>query len=146
MAMTQEQLDAFISRIGTLPTDKKVKLFIKTREAKAAATRAADLEAAQFKAIMTACENMMLAEADSVGVSGFKTDFGTTFIAETKQISIADDTAFFAFVKETGDLDFFERRVSSRHVDEWLKTNPTPPPGLNIFRERVMRVRKAGEK
>lgn len=146
MPMTQEELDAFIAKIPAMPIDKKVKLFIKTREAKAAATRAADLEAAQYKTIMTACENHMLREADTVGVSGFKTGFGTTFVAEDKKITIADDAAFFAFVKETGDLDFFERRVSSRHVDEWLKTNPTPPPGLNIFRERVMRVRKAGDK
>jgi aspartate ammonia-lyase len=145
--MDTVERDKFLALVPTLPVDKMVKLFVKVREAKAKATKAAGVIEANYKAVMEACENHMLAAADKAGVEGFRTEFGTTYTAETSKVSIADDQAFFAFVKEKGDLDFFERRVSSTHVANYAAANEGAlPPGLNVFRERVMRVRKAGEK
>jgi hypothetical protein len=145
--MERAQLDAFLSTLPALTLEKKIKLFIKMRAVKAAVNRQAKLAEAQLKEIMETCENMMLAKAKEDGVGGFTTDLATTFTAEVATISIADDAAFFQFVLAQGDLDFFERRVSSRHVEEYLKNNPdNPPPGLNIFREKVMRVRAKNEK
>ncbi len=140
------ELRPFLELIPTLHVDKLVKLYTKTRDAKTAATRAFEAEEARYKAIMEACENQMLKQAMEQGVTGFKTPFGTTYIATSTKISIADDAAFFGFVRDLGDLDFFERRVSSRHVEDYIKTHEgAAPPGLNIFRENVMRVRKAKE-
>lgn len=145
--MEVEELKKFLAMVPTLPTDKLVKLFIKTRAAKSAAKKVFDAQEAEFKTIMEACENHMLKRADADGVTGFTTPFGTTYTAETAKISIADDAAFFEFVLAQGDLDFFERRVSSTHVTEYMTKNEgAAPPGLNIFREREMRVRKASDK
>lgn len=145
--MDPTELATFIGTVPDMPTDRLVKLFIKMRGAKGAAKKVFDAQAAEFDAIMEACENNMLKRADAEGVTGFTTPFGTTYTAETSRISIADDAAFFGFVLEQGDLDFFERRVSSTHVGNYMKAHEgTSPPGLNIFRERIMRVRKAGEK
>ena len=121
---------------------------MKTREAKAAAKREAEEKAAQFDAIMDTAEATMLASCLTSGETGFTTPFGTTYIQETVKISLADDEAFFKFVRETGDLDMFERRVGAKHVQDYMKLNGgTTPPGLSIFRENVLRVRKAsGEK
>lgn len=141
------ETQAFLDLIPTLHIDKLVKLFVKTRDAKAEVSREAERKDAEFKAIMLACQNQMLKLAQEQGVTGFKTPYGTTFTAVDTKISIADDAVFFSFVKAEGDLDFFERRVSSRHVEDYMKTHDgTAPPGLNIFRENVMRVRKAQEK
>jgi len=159
--MTKEELDAFLLTIADMPVEKMVKLFVKTREAKSVGQRAWDAQEAQFKQIMETCENYMLAAADKTGVTGFKTPFGVTYTAQTCKISIADDVAFFDFLRETGDMNFLERRVSSTHVENYLKLKReeaerldtdearaavVPPPGLNIFRERIMRVRKASDK
>lgn len=143
---------AFLAMVPTLSVEKKVKLFVKTRSAKSVAKKAFDAQEDKFNKILEACENAMLADAKKDGVTGFQTVYGTTYKAETVKISIADDTAFFGFVLACGDLDFFERRVSSTHVEAYLATlkgTPSeghPPPGLNIFREHVMRVRKASDK
>lgn len=148
MPMEKEQLEEFMAKIPAMPVEKKLKLFLKVRETKAAAARAFKLDELQFNQILECCENHMLAEADKLGVSGFKTPIATTYTAETTKISIADQSAFFDFVLDQKDLDFFEKRVSSTHVEEYMKNNPTlpPPPGLSLFRERAMRVRKAGDK
>lgn len=140
-------LKAFLLTIPSMPVEKRVKLFIKTRAAKSAAAKEFKDQEAQFNEIMEACENSMLADADKQGITGFTTPFGTTYTAEVAKYSIADDSAFYTFVKDAGDLDFLERRVSSTHVAQWMEQNGgVLPPGLNVFRERVMRVRKAGEK
>ena len=140
-------LAQLLALIPTLTNDKLVKLFIKTRASKSTAKKAFDEQDERFDRIMKACTNFMLKHAQADGVTGFKTDFGTTYTAVDTKISIADESAFFDFVKAQGDLDFFERRVSSRHVEDYMKANAgNAPPGLNIFRENVMRVRKVAEK
>lgn len=144
--MDADALKQFLTTVPALSVEKKVKLYLKLRAAKSAETKAYDASQAQFKLIMETIENFMLADADKAGVTGFKTDFGTTYTAESKKISIADDDAFRSFVLAQQDLDFFERRVSSTRVDAYIEEHKANPPGLNIFRERVMRVRKAGEK
>jgi hypothetical protein len=151
MAMEKEALDAFIATIKDMPVEKQVKLSLKIREARAAATREYDAQDAQFKAILDACQNHMLAAADTQGVSGFKTELGTTYAAETVKITVADSAAFTAFLDAlppgADRYGFFETRVSSRRIEDYMKANNgVAPPGLNIFRERVMRVRKASEK
>lgn len=145
--MDEAELVKFLGTIDSMELDKLVKLFVKTRDAKSAAKKNFDAQESQFNQIMERCENLMLAKADESGVTGFNTPFGTTYIAETKKISIADDSAFYAFVTKEQDLDFFERRVSVAHVDAYMKEHEgVLPPGLNLFKERVMRIRKASAK
>ena len=137
-------LDNLMTVIPTMPVEKLVKLFVKTREAKAAATREYEAKKAEFERIMEACENQMLAEADRCKVEGFKTPFGTTYTATDVKISIADHEAFQKFVKEQDDLEFFQARVAVARVQDYMEKNSESiPPGLNVFRERKMRVRKA---
>lgn len=150
MSTPEEAFKAFLASIGTMPVDKKMKLYIKAREASAAATRAYEEQKAQFKSIMDTAQNFMLADADRQGTTGFKTDAGTSFVAETAKITVADSGAFTTFLDalppDADRYGFFEQRVSSRRVEDFIKATGTPPPGLNIFRERVMRVRKTGDK
>ena len=96
-----------------------------------------------FKAALEAVEASLIAAAQAQGVTGFKTEAGTTYLDERMLTSIADDNAFFNFVREQGDLDFFERRVKVAHVKEWMEANGGHlPPGLNVFRELTMKVRR----
>jgi hypothetical protein len=145
--MDAKLLEDFLKTIPGMSVEKRVKLFIKTRQAKSVAQKVFDDEKAQFEQIMDVCQNSMLRDADTQGVSGFTTPWGTTYAAEEKKFSIADDAAFYAFILQQCDLDFFERRVSSTHVQQYMEqSGGALPPGLNLFRERVMRVRKASEK
>lgn len=146
--MDEGKFQTLIAMIPTLTVEKLTKLMTKTREAKMAASRAFDIQDKKFQEIMTTCQNFLLSEADKAGVTGFKTDYGTSYAAVTTKISIADEDTFYKFLAAQPDgFDFFEKRVSSTHVDNYMKANGgTAPPGLTIFRERQMRVRKAADK
>jgi len=148
----EERLNAFLEKIGRMDAEATTKLFLQVREAAAQSTREYDARQAQFKRIRETCENQLLVKADNAGVTGFKIDgVATTFVAEDVKITMADAAQFAAFLNglppEQDRYGFYEQRVSSRRVTEYMKANGgTAPPGLNLFRQRVMRVRKASEK
>jgi hypothetical protein len=144
----QERFEAFLASIAAMPVEKKVKLYVKTREAKSQGQKAWDVQEAQYKRLMEHIEHMLLKDADEKGVLGFKTEYGTTYTDETVKLSIADDTAFEAFLRtQEHPFLFFERRIAVGHVKNYMTaTEGVLPPGLNAFRERVMRIRKATEK
>lgn len=145
-----KEMEAFLASIAALTIEGATKLYVQTREASATATRAYEDQKAQFRLIMERCEGLLLGKATEQGTTGFKTESGTSFVAESVRISVADQSAFTTFLDNLPpDADrygFFEQRISSRRIEEYTKEHESPPPGLNIFRERVIRVRKASEK
>lgn len=89
-----------------------------------------------------ALEVEMLKRLQERGATQTKTEFGTAFIDEKMQAQIADEAAFQAFVKEIGDLDFYQKRIAVKHVKEYMKENgDSLPPGLSIYKELGVVVR-----
>jgi hypothetical protein len=132
-----------VDSVEQAPIDKRVARYVKLRDARAASNKKAEETDRQFKEALAAIEAALIKDAHEQGVTGFKTEFGTTYLDQRMLTSIADENAFFNFVKESGDLDFFERRVKATHVQEWMKNHDgILPPGLNIFREATMKVRR----
>jgi hypothetical protein len=145
--MDPEKFKQILAKIPSLTVEQKMSTYLKLRVAKSMCKKHMEAVDAEYKLMMETIENHMLADADKATVTGFTiAGVGTSYTAETKKISIADDAAFDLFVLEQKDLTFFERRVGVKRVDAYIKEYKVNPPGLNIFRERVMRVRKAGEK
>jgi hypothetical protein len=137
-----------LKRIGDRAKDKpiesRVAKYVQLRDARAASNKANDEIDRAYKECLEAIETSFLASAHEQGVSGFKTQHGTVFSEEQVLASIADEAAFFNFVLEEGDLDFFERRIKITHIKEYAKMNGGRfPPGLNIFREFKMKVRRS---
>lgn len=125
------------------PIDKRVAKYIKLRDERAANTKAYEGRDKAYKETLTAIENSLIKDAQEQGVTGFKTEAGTTYMEEKLSASIADEGVFFGFVMDQGDLDFFERRIKIAHVKEWAALNEgRMPPGLNYFREMSMKVRR----
>ncbi len=122
--------------------DRLVKVYRKIREAREALTKEYDAKYKELSTSMEAVENAMLELANAEGSIGFKTEFGTAFIETETTYSIADEAAFFTFVKECGELDFFQKRVKAETVKTYVKDNGGAiPPGLNVFSRKRMKVR-----
>lgn len=126
------------------PVDKRVAKFVQLRDQRAAATKEYEVVDKLYKETLSAIENSLIHDAQAQGVTGFKTEAGTTYMEEKLSASIADEGVFFQFVKDQGDLDFFERRIKVTHIKEWAVNNDgRMPPGLNYFRELTMKVRRS---
>ena len=133
----------FIASIPGLPVDKLVKRFVGMREGRAANTKQYEEVDKEFKELMKAIEVELLSRAQLEGVDGFKTEFGTTYKDVAMSASFADEDTFYNFVRKTGDLEFFERRLKIAHLKEYMEKHEGQlPPGINVFREYTMRVRK----
>lgn len=146
--MQDDELEAVMAKAGSMTVEKKMRLYLRLREGKAAISKHLKAVEAQYDSLMSVIENQMLAEADRNKVTGFTVaDVGTSYTATIDKYSIADDATFFKFILEQQDCGFLERRVSPTYVKEYMDTNNGMlPPGINKFSERAMRIRKAGAK
>lgn len=141
--LLQSKLGDLAAKAAGVEVEKRVARFVKLRDARAENTRANDRIDAIYKGALEAIERSLLATANEQGVSGFRTEAGTAYVEERTLASIADDAVFFDFVRQSGDLDFFERRLKVTHVKEYADANHGQfPPGLNIFRENTVKVRR----
>lgn len=139
-----DKKEKFVAALPTMPIDTLVQRYVAVREARALSNSEADKVDREFKELLKHIEVELLRRAQAEGVEGFKTSFGTTYREITMSASFADEDTFYKFVRETGDLEFFERRIKVAHLKEWMDAHQGQlPPGLNIFREYTMRVRKA---
>jgi hypothetical protein len=125
-----------------IKTDSLVKMFVRIRDARSALAAKFKEEDEKLKESLRIIETELLARAQAEGATGFRTDAGTTYIAEEVHASIASSDDFRAFVISTGNLDFYEQRVSLRMVKEFqARHDGAVPPGIRVFRENRMRVR-----
>ncbi len=132
----------------TIPVDRLVKIYVKMREAKAAEVKAHDARIKEtYDLPMAQIATELKARAQAEGVEGFKTDFGTVYMATDFKASCADWGAFYGWIMANDAMDFLERRISAGKVKDYMAANDGElPPGVNVFKELVARVRKAGEK
>lgn len=131
----------------TVTTNTLVRTFIKIRALRSAKKKAFDAEDDELKEKLRRVENELLRRAQEQGVDGFKTADGATYQSEERHVSIANADDFTAFVRETGDMLFYEQRPSLGHITEYQNAHDGKlPPGVRMFREFRMRVRASKKK
>jgi hypothetical protein len=129
------------------PVDRLISVFVKIRQARAELAKTYEEQDADLKAKLKTIEVELLRRAQEQGVDGFKTAKGTTYIQEEWHVSIENDEAFYGFLRETGDLEYLSRRVTLEPVKKYHKDHDgSLPPGLRVFRENRMHVRKSKKK
>ncbi len=128
-----------MERIGD---DAIVRVIVKMRNRLAEMTREYDAARKVVEDQKHALEVEMLRRLQDRGATQTKTEFGTAFIDEKMQAQIADEAMFQNFVREIGDLDFYQKRIAVKHVKEYMKENGDRlPPGLSIYKELGVVVR-----
>jgi hypothetical protein len=141
--ITEDMLETVKAKAGAQPIENLVKLYTQVREAKVEIEKETENRLKSYVNLLGILSNEMLARAHEEGVTSFKTPFGTAYTSEQTHASIDDDAAFYAFVRETGDLEFFERKVKVSHVKEYIKGTGALPPGLSTYRTLTVKVRKS---
>jgi len=98
-----------------------------------------------MKASLVVVETAMLQMLNDVGTDQLKvTGLGIVMPMEKIMPNCKDWEALYTYVTESGNFDLIARRLSSKHVKEYMDANgDTLPPGVAVHIERGVSVRRA---
>lgn len=91
---------------------------------------------------------VILGRLQKLGVDNVKTRAGTAYRTTKKSATVSDAAAFWKFVVEhldDGSRDLIDVRANAPAVSTFIKTNETPPPGVNYSETEVAGVRRSSE-
>ena len=122
--------------------DQLVRVYVKMRNARSVLRHNYEEEDDKLKEQMAQVSNELLRRLNDRGSTQTQTPDGTAYVGEDMQVTIADQDEFRKFVLTAQDLNWYVARVKVEHLREYMKVNAgRMPPGLNVFRERVVKVR-----
>lgn len=87
--------------------------------------------------------SVLLAHLNTMAVNSAATDNGTVYRTEKKSASLADGKAFMDYVIAANAWDLLDRKANVVAVEEFIKGNNAPPPGVNFSSTFVVGVRRA---
>lgn len=122
--------------------DDVVAAYIRLRDEKAEVKARHQEELAPINERMFKIEGWLHRELQRQGVQSFKTKQGTAFVQTSTSVTVEDFEATLPFIKQHGLWDMLEARVSKSAVMDWVESNGSVPPGVNIKTDEVVRVRR----
>ena len=97
----------------------------------------------ELKAAMSALDAMLLEQMQAIGAESIRTTAGTVYKETKRSVTTADVETFFNYVRETESWDMIEKRPARATVLEWADEHGTLPPGLNLFSELTIKIRRS---
>ena len=87
--------------------------------------------------------NTLLARLNDVGGESVKTSHGTVYRTTRRTASIADGDAFRQFVISNEAFDLVDWKANANAVDDFIKQETAPPPGVNFTTAFTVGVRRS---
>lgn len=92
-------------------------------------------------------QNWIADRLNAVGSNSVATDAGTAFFKRNTRAKLIDWGALADHIRQTGEIDLLEHRVSKSSVEQYIKdTDGEAPPGVAWEVERVLNLRKPTKK
>lgn len=88
-------------------------------------------------------EAALLAKLNEVGGESVKTAHGTVYRTTRRSATIADGGTFREFVIGNEAFDLVDWKANANAVDDFIKNEGTPPPGVNFTTAYTVGVRRA---
>lgn len=127
-----------------LDLSKIVKAHINIRDARAQLKKQFDEADVDLKAAQGKLENALLDHLNKHGMESVRTEFGTFYAQEEMTPSASDWNALYEWIKEHDAWEALERRIKRTFIKEYAEAHSGGlPPGVSVFRERIVRVRRA---
>lgn len=116
---------------------------INIRDARSKLRKQYDEADAELKAAQEKLEGVMLDHLNRHGMDSVRTADGTFYRQEEITPSASDWTALYDWIKTNDAWDALERRVKKTFIKEYMEGHQGGlPPGISVFREFVVRVRR----
>jgi hypothetical protein len=126
----------------TVTVDSVIGAYMVLRRNKEQIEAQAKDDVAKVKANMEKIEAWVKQQADTMGVTSFKTKHGTAFLTTTDYANVADWDAMLSYVRENDAYDMLEKRVSKTAVRGYIELNKVVPPGVNYGTKLEVNIRK----
>lgn len=122
---------------------KVTKAHINIRDARNELRKQYEAEDAKLKEAQLKLEGVMLDHLNQHGMDSVRTAAGTFYRQEEVTPSASDWNALYDWIKDNDAWDALERRIKKTFVKEYAEAhNGGLPPGISVFREYVVRVRR----
>ncbi len=122
---------------------KRVEQFVKLRDHIKKLNDEHKIKMKPFNETLAQLNSILLAHLNSLNGNSVATDAGTVYRTEKKSASLADARAFMDFVIAHQAYDLLDRKANVTAVEEYIKGNYAPPPGVNFSSTFVAGVRRA---
>lgn len=121
-----------------------VKTYLKIREARTTLKREYEEKDNKLKEKLNQLEAVLLSHLNESKTESVRTEFGTFYRQEDITPTGSDWDAFYRWIAEHNAFDALERRIKKVFIKEYMETNDGGiPPGVTIYREFVVRVRRS---
>jgi len=127
----------------TVDFDTRVSQFVKLRALIKADDDAHKEKMKEKRETLDQLNNLLLSHLDQVKADSVKTKSGTVYRTVKRSASTADFKAFWDFVMKHELFDLVDRKPNVTAVSDYLETNKSLPPGVNLNSTYVVGVRKS---
>jgi hypothetical protein len=122
--------------------DDVIAAYMKLREQKKQLEAQVKDQVSAINAKLDKLEAWVKEQADTQGVTSFKTKHGTAFLTTTDYANVADWDAVLGFVRENEAYDMLEKRISKTAVRSYIDQHKAVPPGVNYGTKLEVNIRK----
>lgn len=124
--------------------DQLVAVYIKIRDARDEARRAADRVDADFEEQLNVLNKEILEVCRATGADSIKTSHGTAIRTVKSRYWTNDWEKFYDFMFEHNVPELLEKRIHQTNIKQFLEENPDMLPlGLNVDSEHSITVRRS---
>ena len=122
---------------------KYVKVYLNLRKAREELSKEFDIKDKELKDKQELIENQLLQFLNETKQESSRTEFGTVYRQEDLVPSAADWSVIYEWIKENDAWELLEKRLKKTFIKTYSETNKGDlPPGVNVFRKYLVRVRK----
>lgn len=116
--------------------------YLQLRDYKDKLTKEFDEKIGNAKKQMESAENWLLNKMNTLGVTSLPVEGATALTSVRFMPSIGDKAALMDYIRQSGDVELLQSRVSSTAVKEYRDRTGDLPPGVHAVEERVVSVRR----
>lgn len=85
---------------------------------------------AKLQELLVGVETKIRAAMNAAGLKSARTDIGTVTLRTSTKYNVTDWDEIDALVKETGDTSFYQRRISTTRLRQYLDEGNDIPEGI----------------
>lgn len=122
--------------------DQAIAAYMKLRAKKSEVEARIKDEVAVIEAGMDKIEKWIKTQADTMGVTSFKTKHGTAFLTTKDYANVENWDATLNFIRQNEAYDMLNKAVNKTAVRGYIEQHKSVPPGVNYGTKIEVSVRK----